>query len=159
MKIPFDISFHLLIELFMSPLLLLLLFLPSVIFLVYSHMKSVSAPLRGDVILDCGFKQQEIPLAQEVAVEWRLQHRGKGWKVLEMKTRLDEAEGSAVGECCGSRWAQPLLVYPATLGESDSADEDDDDDDGATMLHWHGSAQNSKRQFIGRLRAQCWQVS
>nr|XP_040021739.1 tapasin-related protein [Gasterosteus aculeatus aculeatus] len=70
--------------------------LSEVIFLVYSHMKSVSAPLRGNVILDCGFKQQEIPLAQEVAVEWRLQHRGKGWKVLEMKTRLDEAEGSAV---------------------------------------------------------------
>ncbi|KAK9513984.1 hypothetical protein VZT92_027476 [Zoarces viviparus] len=70
--------------------------LTEVIFLVYSHVKSVSAPLRGDVVLNCGFKQQEIPLAQEVAVEWRLQHRGQGWKVLELKTRLDEAEGSTV---------------------------------------------------------------
>ncbi|XP_029283490.1 tapasin-related protein [Cottoperca gobio] len=70
--------------------------LTEVIFLVFSHIKSVSAPLRGDVLLNCGFKQQEIPVAQEVAVEWRLQHRGKGWKVFEMKTRLDDAEGSTV---------------------------------------------------------------
>ncbi|XP_074509454.1 tapasin-related protein [Sebastes fasciatus] len=70
--------------------------LTEVIFLVFSHIKSVSAHLRSDVLLNCGFKQQEIPLAQEVAVEWRLQHKGKGGKVLEMKTRLDEAEGSTV---------------------------------------------------------------
>ncbi|XP_054477619.1 tapasin-related protein [Anoplopoma fimbria] len=70
--------------------------LTEVIFLVYSYVKSVSAPLRGDVILNCGFKQQEIPLAQEVAVEWRLQHRGNGWKVLDMVTRLDDVEGSTV---------------------------------------------------------------
>ncbi|KAF1388089.1 hypothetical protein PFLUV_G00086620 [Perca fluviatilis] len=67
-----------------------------VIFLVFSHIKSVTAPLRGDVLLNCGFKQQEIPLAQDVGVAWRLQHRGKGWKVLEMKTRLDDVEGSTV---------------------------------------------------------------
>lgn len=66
------------------------------IFLVFSHIESVSAPLGGDVLLNCGFKQQEIPLSQEVGVEWRLQHRGKGWRVFEMKTRLDEAEGSTV---------------------------------------------------------------
>ncbi|KAE8289356.1 Tapasin [Larimichthys crocea] len=70
--------------------------LTEVIFLVFSHIKSVSAPLRGDALLKCGFKQQETPLAQEVGVEWRLQHRGKGRKVLEMKTRLDDAEGSTV---------------------------------------------------------------
>lgn len=69
--------------------------LSEVIFLVFSHMKSVSAPLRGDVLLNCGFKQQETPLSQEVGIEWRLQHRGKGRKVLEMKTRLDDAEGNA----------------------------------------------------------------
>ncbi|XP_078108757.1 tapasin-related protein [Sander vitreus] len=67
-----------------------------VIFLVFSHIKSVTAPLRGDVLLNCGFKQQEIPLAQDVGVAWRLQHRGKGWKVLEMKTRLDDVEGNTV---------------------------------------------------------------
>ncbi|XP_036930898.1 tapasin-related protein [Acanthopagrus latus] len=70
--------------------------LTEVLFLVFSHIKSVTAPLRGDVLLNCGFKQQEIPLAQEVGIEWRLQHRGKGRKVLEMKTRLDDAEGSTV---------------------------------------------------------------
>lgn len=77
-----------------------LVFCPSVIFLVFSHIKSVSAPLRGDVLLNCGFKLQETPLAQEVGVEWRLQHRGKGWKVFEMKTRLDDAEGGTVGKWC-----------------------------------------------------------
>ncbi|XP_041649348.1 tapasin-related protein [Cheilinus undulatus] len=68
--------------------------LTEVIFVVFSHIKAVSAQLRGDVLLDCGFRQREIPLSQEVAIEWRLQHRGKGQKVLEMKTRLDDAEGS-----------------------------------------------------------------
>ncbi|XP_041844032.1 tapasin-related protein [Melanotaenia boesemani] len=78
--------------------------LTKVIFLVFSHINSVSAPLRGDVLLNCGFKQQEVPLAEEVGVEWRLQHRGKGWKVLEMKTKLDDTEGPAVvhGERKGS---------------------------------------------------------
>ncbi|XP_056301117.1 tapasin-related protein isoform X2 [Pseudoliparis swirei] len=86
--------------------------LTEVIFLVFSHEKSVSAPLRGDVILNCGFKQQEIPLAQEVSVEWRLQHRGKGGKVFEMMTRLDEAEGSTVvhAERRGSSMAASQVV-------------------------------------------------
>ncbi|XP_076593654.1 tapasin-related protein [Chaetodon auriga] len=70
--------------------------LTEVIFLVFSHIKSVTAPLRGDVVLNCGFRQPEIPLAQEVGIEWRLQHRGKGRKVLDMKTKLDDAEGSTV---------------------------------------------------------------
>lgn len=70
---------------------------------MFTHKKSVSAPLRSDVVLSCGFKQPEIPLAQEVGIEWRLQHRGKGEKVLEMKTRLDDTEGSTVGKCCVSR--------------------------------------------------------
>ncbi|KAK2844744.1 hypothetical protein Q5P01_011403 [Channa striata] len=67
-----------------------------VIFLVFSHIKSVSAPLRGDVLVNCGFKQLETPLSQEVGIEWRLQHRGKGRKVFEMKTWLDEAQGNTV---------------------------------------------------------------
>ncbi|CAK6966223.1 tapasin-related protein [Scomber scombrus] len=70
--------------------------LTEVIFLVFSHVKSVSAPLRGDVLLNCGFKQPDTPLAQELDIEWRLQHRGKGRKVLEMKTRLDDVEGTTV---------------------------------------------------------------
>lgn len=84
------------------------------IFLVFSHITSVSALLRSDVVLNCGFRQQEIPLAQEVGVEWRLQHRGKGQKVLEMKTRLDDAEGSTVGKCCVNRCPWPFLVYPGS---------------------------------------------
>ncbi|KAM7421064.1 hypothetical protein PAMA_015308 [Pampus argenteus] len=70
--------------------------LTEVVFLVFSPVRSLSAPLRGDVLLNCGFKQQEIPLAQQVDIEWRLQHRGKGQKVLEMKTQLDDIEGSTV---------------------------------------------------------------
>nr|XP_019948212.1 PREDICTED: tapasin-related protein [Paralichthys olivaceus] len=64
-----------------------------VIFLVFSHITSVAAPLRGDVLLNCGFKQHETLSSQVVGIEWRLQHRGKGHKVLDMKTRLDNAEG------------------------------------------------------------------
>lgn len=86
--------------------------LTEVIFLVFTHIKSVSAPLRGDVLLNCGFKQQEIPLAQEVGIEWRQQHRGKGRKVLEMKTGLDDAEGSTVvhAERMGSSMDAAQLV-------------------------------------------------
>ncbi|KAM4568416.1 tapasin-related protein [Fundulus diaphanus] len=75
-----------------------------VIFLVFSNINSVSAPLRGDVLLNCGFKQEETSLAPEVGLEWRLQHRGKGRKVLEMKTELDNTEGATVvhGERKGS---------------------------------------------------------
>ncbi|XP_023820231.1 tapasin-related protein isoform X1 [Oryzias latipes] len=67
--------------------------LTKAIFVVFSNTKSLSAPLRGNVVLDCGFKQQEVPLAHQVDVEWRLQHRGKGWKVLDLKTTLDDPEG------------------------------------------------------------------
>lgn len=70
--------------------------LTEVIFLVFSHVKAVSAPLRGDAVLHCGFKQKDTPLAQEMGIEWRLQHRGRGRKVLEMKTKLDDVEGSTV---------------------------------------------------------------
>ncbi|CAG6015104.1 unnamed protein product, partial [Menidia menidia] len=86
--------------------------LTKVIFLVFSNINSVSAPPRGDVLLNCGFKQQEIPLDQEVAVEWRLQHRGKGRKILEMKTKLDETEESELvrGEKRGSSMSVAQVV-------------------------------------------------
>ncbi|XP_024123610.1 tapasin-related protein isoform X1 [Oryzias melastigma] len=67
--------------------------LTKAIFVVFSNSKTLSAPLRGDVLLDCSFKQQEVPIAHQVDVEWRLQHRGKGWKVLDLKTTLDDTEG------------------------------------------------------------------
>lgn len=66
-----------------------------IIMVVYSDVMSLSAPLRGDVLLPCGFKQQDSPLAPDVHVEWRVQHRGKGHKVLEMKTPLEDTEGKA----------------------------------------------------------------
>lgn len=93
----------------------LLAFCSLVIFLVFTHFKSVSAPLRGDVVLFCGFKQPDETLAQEVGLEWRLQHRGKGHKVLEIKTRLDEAEGETVGRCCGHLCQWLLHVYPFSV--------------------------------------------
>uniref|UniRef100_A0A3Q3WSA4 Ig-like domain-containing protein n=1 Tax=Mola mola TaxID=94237 RepID=A0A3Q3WSA4_MOLML len=64
--------------------------LTEVIFLVFTERKKVSALLRSDVVLSCGFKQQEKHLAPEVDLEWRLQHRGKGLKLLNITTRLDD---------------------------------------------------------------------
>ncbi|XP_054903578.1 tapasin-related protein [Poeciliopsis prolifica] len=86
--------------------------LTKVIFLVFSDINSVSAPLRGDVLLNCGFKQEETPLAPEVGLEWRLQHRGRGRKVLEMKTKLDDTEEATVvhGERNGSSVDAALLL-------------------------------------------------
>lgn len=73
-------------------------FCSSVVFLVFSQRNSVSAQLNSEAVLHCGFRQQEAPPAQDVAIEWRLQHKGKGWKVLQTQTRLDGPEQSAVGE-------------------------------------------------------------
>uniref|UniRef100_A0A3Q4G305 Tapasin-related protein-like n=1 Tax=Neolamprologus brichardi TaxID=32507 RepID=A0A3Q4G305_NEOBR len=74
--------------------------LTDLIFVVFTHIKSVSAPLRSDVLLNCGFKQQDTPLAQEVGIEWRLQHRGKGVSAcvmqgLAMRTYTVVGEGNA----------------------------------------------------------------
>ncbi|XP_076010931.1 tapasin-related protein isoform X2 [Genypterus blacodes] len=86
--------------------------LTEVAFLVFSGVKSVSGPLRSDVLLNCGFRQQEMPSTQEVVIEWRRQHRGQGQKVLEMKTRLDDAEGSTLvhTERPGSAMDVPLVA-------------------------------------------------
>lgn len=70
--------------------------LTEVVFVVYSDAKSVSAPLRGDALLRCGFNLGEMPAGQEVAVEWRVQHRGKGHRVFGMRTRKEDAGGGAV---------------------------------------------------------------
>lgn len=64
-----------------------------VIMVVYSDVKSLTAPLKGDALLPCVFKQQDSPLAPDVHIEWRVQHRGKGRKVFEMKTPLEHTEG------------------------------------------------------------------
>ena len=58
---------------------------PSVAFVVFSRSQSLTAPLGRDTLLDCGFKQQEPFPARAMWLEWRLQHRGSGSRVLEMK--------------------------------------------------------------------------
>lgn len=88
---------------------MLLSFCILVIFLVFSNIKSVSTPLRGDVLLSCGFRQEEVPLGPEVGVEWRLQHRGKGQKVLEMKTKLNGTEMASVGELTTNKQSNLLM--------------------------------------------------
>ncbi|KAI7806718.1 putative tapasin-related protein-like [Triplophysa rosa] len=66
--------------------------LTAVVFVVFSRVPSVVAPIGGDVRLDCGFRQKDSIPGQDVALEWRLQHRGNGRKVLDMKAREMEAE-------------------------------------------------------------------
>ncbi|XP_035261871.1 tapasin-related protein isoform X2 [Anguilla anguilla] len=60
--------------------------LTEVAFVVFSRSQSITAPLGGDTLLDCGFKQQEPFPVHAMWLEWRLQHRGSGWRVMEMKT-------------------------------------------------------------------------
>lgn len=79
-------------------------FCSSVLFLTFSQRNSLSAQLNSDAVLHCGFRQQEAQPEQEVAIQWRLQHKGKGWKVLQMETRLDGTEQSAAGGCCVDGW-------------------------------------------------------
>uniref|UniRef100_A0A3P8X033 TAP binding protein like n=1 Tax=Cynoglossus semilaevis TaxID=244447 RepID=A0A3P8X033_CYNSE len=69
--------------------------LTNVVFLVFSLRKLVSSSLGDDILLDCGFKHDDASRTQEVDVEWRLQHRGKGQRVFEMRTRM---EGDATVE-------------------------------------------------------------
>lgn len=73
--------------------------LTEVVYLVFSRSQSVSAPLGGMVLLDCGFRQQDPPLSSDLGLEWRLQHRGTGQRVLEMKvgqTVTEAGEGPVV---------------------------------------------------------------
>jgi hypothetical protein len=55
--------------------------------MVFSREKELTAPLGGDVLLNCGFRQQEAlqEVGQEVSVEWWLQHQGHGKRVLDLK--------------------------------------------------------------------------
>ncbi|KAJ3597475.1 hypothetical protein NHX12_000998, partial [Muraenolepis orangiensis] len=74
--------------------------LTEVVFLVFSKDKELSAPLGGDALLHCGFRQQETgqEVGQEVAVEWRVQHRGRGVRVLDLKVLIDSPEHSQAGK-------------------------------------------------------------
>ncbi|XP_067094871.1 tapasin-related protein isoform X2 [Osmerus mordax] len=59
--------------------------LTQVVYLVFSRLQSVSAPLGGVVLLDCGFRQQAPPPGPDLGLEWRLQHQGTGRRILELK--------------------------------------------------------------------------
>lgn len=66
--------------------------LTEVVFVVFSRVPSIVASIGGDVMLDCGFRQKESVPGQDVALEWRIQHRGDGRKILDMKAREMETE-------------------------------------------------------------------
>lgn len=66
--------------------------------LVFSRSESHSAPLGGVALLDCGFRQQAPPPGWELGLEWRLQHRGSGRKVLEIRAGQTETEEGPAGE-------------------------------------------------------------
>ncbi|KAK7147783.1 hypothetical protein R3I94_010343 [Phoxinus phoxinus] len=66
--------------------------LTEVVFVVFSRVPSIVAPIGSDVLLDCGFRQKVSVPGQEVALEWRLQHRGNGRKILDMKAREEETD-------------------------------------------------------------------
>ncbi|XP_061675784.1 tapasin-related protein [Syngnathoides biaculeatus] len=70
--------------------------LTEVSFLVFSTFKSLTAPLRGFCLLNCGFRHQDVSPDEEVNIEWYQQDRGRGQKVVKMVTRLNDPEGSAV---------------------------------------------------------------
>ncbi|XP_062393610.1 tapasin-related protein-like [Sardina pilchardus] len=70
--------------------------LTEVVFVVFSRSPSLSAPLGGDAQLDCGFRQKDSSPVGEIGLEWWLQYRGNGRKVLEMST-VAEGEGEEAG--------------------------------------------------------------
>ncbi|KAM8826218.1 tapasin-related protein [Synchiropus picturatus] len=69
--------------------------LTEVVFLMFTNTVSVPGAVRGDAHLHCGFLQKDKPSVQEVEVEWRLQHRGRGVRILEAKARSDSLEGGS----------------------------------------------------------------
>ncbi|KAL0985108.1 hypothetical protein UPYG_G00152990 [Umbra pygmaea] len=70
--------------------------LTEVVFLVFSRSQYRSAPLGGVALLDCGFRQQAQHTGQDVGLEWRLQHRGNGRRILEMRAGKRETEEEPV---------------------------------------------------------------
>ncbi|KAK2903348.1 hypothetical protein Q8A67_008061 [Cirrhinus molitorella] len=66
--------------------------LTEVVFVVFSRVPSVVAPIGGDALLDCGFRQKNSIPGQDVALEWRIQHRGNGRKILDMTARETETD-------------------------------------------------------------------
>lgn len=55
------------------------------VFVVFSRTPSVAVPIGEDTVLDCGYRQRDIPAEQNLALEWRWQYRGQGRSILDMK--------------------------------------------------------------------------
>ncbi|CAL8257251.1 unnamed protein product [Boreogadus saida] len=86
--------------------------LTEVVFMVFSREKELTAPLGGDVLLNCGFRQQEAlqVVGQEVSVEWWLQHQGHGKRVLDLKLTGSQEHSESVVKRDGSSVDPALLV-------------------------------------------------
>lgn len=69
--------------------------LTEVVFLMFSSSMSVPGMVHGEALLHCGFLQKDKAPMQEVEVAWRLQHRGRGVRILEVKARSDDPEGGS----------------------------------------------------------------
>ncbi|KAM9782525.1 tapasin-related protein [Neosynchiropus ocellatus] len=69
--------------------------LTEVVFLMFTHTVSIPGSVSGDAHLHCGFLQKDKAPVQEVDVDWRLQHRGRGVRILEAKARSDDLEGGS----------------------------------------------------------------
>ncbi|XP_041124394.1 tapasin-related protein isoform X2 [Polyodon spathula] len=64
-------------------------------FSVFTSMPSVSTALGGAVLLDCGFTGEQH--TQEVQVEWRVQHKGNGRRVLHFRGDTNEGVSDRPG--------------------------------------------------------------
>ncbi|KAK1163324.1 tapasin-related protein-like [Acipenser oxyrinchus oxyrinchus] len=64
-------------------------------FNVFTSMPSVSTALGGTVLLDCGFTGEQH--TQEVQVEWRVQHKGNGRRVLHYRGDMNEGVSDRPG--------------------------------------------------------------
>ncbi|TSK34835.1 Tapasin-related protein [Bagarius yarrelli] len=65
--------------------------LTDVVFVLFSRSPSIAAPIGEDTVLDCGYRQRDIPTDQNLGLEWRWQYRGHGKTILEIK---QSAEGT-----------------------------------------------------------------
>ncbi|XP_067305267.1 tapasin-related protein isoform X2 [Pseudorasbora parva] len=84
--------------------------LTEVVFVVFSRVPSIVAPIGGDVLLDCGFRQKDSVPGQEVALEWRLQHRGNGRKILQMNAKETDMAPDVFVDREGTSAEADLLV-------------------------------------------------
>ncbi|XP_015193320.2 tapasin-related protein isoform X2 [Lepisosteus oculatus] len=81
--------------------------LNEVVFVVFTRLQSLTAPLGGSALIDCGYK--EATPSQEVALEWRLQHKGHGRRILQLRAGREGEEPTVHPEREGAS-VEPGLV-------------------------------------------------